>query len=58
MGHRVAATSDRSGRPTTRQRHRSAARDRLQESIELQPSVAAFGTADAFIGKFHGDNPS
>jgi hypothetical protein len=35
-----------------------AAHDLFQKSIELRPSVAAFGAADAFIEEFVGDDPS
>jgi hypothetical protein len=35
-----------------------AADDLFQKPIELRPFVAAFGAADAFIGKFVGDDPS
>ena len=35
-----------------------AAHDLFQKPIELRPFVAAFGAADAFIGKFVGDDPS
>jgi hypothetical protein len=35
-----------------------AAHDLFQKPIELRPFVATFGAADAFIGKFTGDDPS
>ena len=35
-----------------------AAHHLFQKPIELWPFVAAFGAADAFIGKFTGDDPS
>jgi hypothetical protein len=35
-----------------------AAHDLFQKPIELRPFVAAFGTTDAFIAEFVGDDPS
>ena len=35
-----------------------AAHDLFQKPIEVRPFVATFGAADAFIGKFTGDDPS
>src|ERR1700730_16688185 len=35
-----------------------AAHDLFQKPIELRPFIATFGAADAFIGKFVGDDPS
>jgi hypothetical protein len=53
--------SDLSAEPVHRPRRNDidlTTHDLFQKPIELRPSVAAFGAADALVGKFVGDDPS